>query len=61
MSLYYAPEHQQRTTVPYTLAQLSEYISYAKSHVNPVITDEAYDELVSVRPCVCLWRRLLPC
>ena len=48
VSLYYDPKVQSVAPAPYSLAQLSEYISYARANFNPVISDDAFTELVTV-------------
>ncbi len=55
VSLYYAPDMQSVAPAPYSLAQVSDYISYARANVNPVISDEACTELVTVGACWCRW------
>lgn len=49
VSLYENPDTRgdPSEAIPYSAAQVAEYISYARAHVNPVITDDARAVIVT--------------
>lgn len=46
VSLYQDPKLREKVKAPYDARALTEYISYAKAHINPVISHEAGELLV---------------
>ena len=46
VALYYKPEHRAAQSSPFTLQQMTEFVSWARSHVNPTISGPASRRLV---------------
>jgi len=46
VSLYYKPEHRTSNKPPFTVEAMTEYVSYARAHVTPMLTQAASTRLV---------------